>query len=73
MGDWRQARPRVGSRAAGLRQDSLHVVRQHLTERIRLDMGRRFVLILCDEHYEKVRRSDPEVLDWLITVVRGQD
>src|SRR5690242_4190866 len=32
MGNWRQARPRVGSRAAGLRQDPLHVVRQHLAQ-----------------------------------------
>lgn len=29
--------------------------------------GRRYVLELCDEHYEKLRNSDPDLVDWLIT------
>jgi hypothetical protein len=33
------------------------------------EQGRRYVLNLCDEHYDKLRKRDPELVDWLITRV----
>lgn len=32
------------------------------------EQGRRYVLNLCDEHFDRLRKNDPDLIDWLITL-----
>ncbi len=58
MGDWRQARPRVGSRAAGLRQNPLHVVRQHFAQVRQPRVYRTMERVSAGESALRQRRAD---------------
>lgn len=33
------------------------------------ESGGRYILSLCDEHYEKMLRYDPDLVEWLITLI----